>query len=163
MKFFKVCIFIFLILFSIPVFMLGKDINLIEQYKIIENLKAIFAILFALFGVWIAICNPLTNDSEKLKKISFDKLLEALFLCITSLIIIGFIFISIPILKNLSFFQSNKEIFRAILFLIIYFLTLIQSYTLIISLKPNNLIKNYIDNEKTKKDLLKQRTILKKK
>lgn len=159
MKYFLIFIFVLL---GVPVFIFGQEINLTEQFKIIENLKAIFAILFALFGIWIAICNPLTSDSEKLEKISFDKILEALFLCILSLIIIGFIFFLTPILKNIFYIQSHKEIFRAILFVTVYSLTLIQVYTLIISLKPNDLIKNYLDKNNEKKKLLNQRRILKK-
>ncbi|EHU1357944.1 hypothetical protein OFN07_03755 [Acinetobacter baumannii] len=159
MKYFLIFIFVLLV---VPVFIFGQEINLTEQFKIIENLKAIFAILFALFGIWIAICNPLTSDSEKLEKISFDKILEALFLCILSLIIIGFIFFLTPILKNINYIQSHKEMFRAILFVTVYLLTLIQVYTLIISLKPNDLIKDYLDKNNERKKLLNQRTILKK-
>lgn len=159
MKYFLIFIFVLLV---VPVFIFGQQINLTEQFKIIENLKAIFAILFALFGIWIAICNPLTSDTEKLEKISFDKILEALFLCILSLIIIGFIFFLTPILKNIYYIQLHKEIFRAILFVTVYLLTLIQVYTLIISLKPNDLIKDYLDKNNEKKKLLSQRTILKK-
>ncbi|MDO7522084.1 hypothetical protein Q5M50_11575 [Acinetobacter baumannii] len=159
MKYFLIFIFVLLV---VPVFIFGQEINLTEQFKIIENLKAIFAILFALFGIWIAICNPLTSDSEKLEKISFDKILEALFLCILSLIIIGFIFFLTPIFKNINYIQSHKEMFRAILFVTVYLLTLIQVYTLIISLKPNDLIKDYLDKNNERKKLLNQRTILKK-
>ncbi|MDC5054760.1 hypothetical protein OHW28_17445, partial [Acinetobacter baumannii] len=76
--------------------------------------------------------------------------------------IIGFIFFLTPILKNINYIQSHKEMFRAILFVTVYLLTLIQVYTLIISLKPNDLIKDYLDKNNERKKLLNQRTILKK-
>ncbi len=162
MKYLKYFLIFISILLIIPVFIYGQQISLTEQFKIIENLKAIFAILFALFGIWIAICNPLTSDSEKLEKINFEKILEALFLCILSLTVIGIVFFLTPIFKSISFTQLHKEVFRAILFVIVYLLTLIQIYTLLISLKPNDLIKNYLDKNKEKRKLLNQRRILKK-
>lgn len=158
----KIIFIAILVLFCIPVFYFGKGIGLDEQYRIIENLKTIFSILFALFGIWLAICNPLTSDSEKLDKIKFDKILESLFLCIISLILISFIFFFIPILKQIEFIINNKNYFLSFLFLIIYLLTLIQAYTLIISLTPNNLIKDYIDRKNATENLLKQQRILKK-
>jgi len=159
----KKAILLFIIfLLSFPVFYFGKAINLDEQYRIIENLKTIFSILFALFGIWIAICNPLITDNKKLDQIKFEKILESLFLCIICLILISFIFFFIPILKQIQYIVNQKNIFLGILFLIIYGLTLIQAYTLIISLMPNNLIKDYLDRKKVKEDLLKQQRILKK-
>ncbi|WP_017395943.1 hypothetical protein [Acinetobacter haemolyticus] len=162
MKTLKIFLIIIFALLIVPIFFFGQQILLTEQFKIIENLKAIFAILFALFGIWIAICNPLTSDSEKLDKISFDKILEALFLCILSLTIIVVIFFLTPILKKIPYIQLNKEVFRGNLFVIVYLLTLTQIYTLIISLKPNDLIKSYLDKNKEKRKLLNQRRILKK-
>lgn len=153
---------ILLLIIVIPVYSIGKYINLDEQYKIIENLKSIFSILFALFGIWIAISNPLTTDSEKLEKVNFNKILESLFLCIISLVLIGFIFFLIPILKQIEIIKTNKDIFKGILFSIIYLLTLVQTYTLFISLTPNALIKKFIDRKKASQKLLTQQKILKK-
>jgi uncharacterized membrane protein len=158
----KIIIFSIFFISWIPVFILGSKINLTEQYKIIENLKTIFSILFALFGIWIAICNPLTSESEKLDQIKFDKILESLFLCITSLILISLIFFTTPILKQFHYVITHKGFFLGSLFVILYILTLLQAYTLIISLTPNNLIKDYLDRKKATDNHLKQQRILKK-
>ena len=45
----KAILFFIISLLSIPIFYFGKEINLDEQYRIIENLKTIFYILFDLF------------------------------------------------------------------------------------------------------------------
>lgn len=161
-KTFFILFIIFILILTIPVFIFGKQINLDDQYKIIENLKSIFSILFALFGIWIAVCNPFTSDSEKLEKINFNKILESLFLCIISLVLIGFIFFFIPIFKQWELFKNHKEVYKGILFLFIYFLTLVQTYTLFISLTPNALIKNFLDRKKASNQLLVQQKILKK-
>jgi uncharacterized membrane protein len=161
-KLFSIIFLIFILALIIPFFIFGMQINLNDQYKILENLKSIFSILFALFGIWIAICNPLTTDSEKLEKINFNKILESLFLCIISLVLIGFCFFFIPILKQFDFFKNYKEICKVSLFIFIYLLTLIQTYTLFISLAPNALIKNFLDRKKASDQLLTQQKILKK-
>lgn len=161
-KLLSIVFLIFILALIIPFFIFGMKINLDDQYKILENLKSIFSILFALFGIWIAICNPLTTDSEKLEKINFNKILESLFLCIISLVLIGFCFFFIPIFKQIDFLKNYKEICKGSLFIFIYLLTLVQTYTLFISLTPNALIKNFLDRKKASDQLLTQQKILKK-
>ncbi|WP_163122380.1 hypothetical protein [Acinetobacter portensis] len=158
----KLLLLLIILLLAIPIYIFGENISLLDQYRIIENLKTIFSILFALFGIWIAICNPLTTDNQKLEKIEFNKLLESLFLCIVCLITISLIFFIIPIFKQIHFIVNHRHIFLGILFLSIYFLTLIQIYALVISLMPNNLIKDYLDKKSQKEKILKQQRILKK-
>lgn len=161
-KLLSIIFFIVISSLIIPFFSFGMKISLDDQYKILENLKSIFSILFALFGIWIAICNPLTTDNMKLEKINFNKILESLFLCIVSLVLIGFCFFFIPILKQIDFLQNHKDFCKGSLFIFIYILTLIQTYTLFISLTPNALIKNFLDRKKASNQLLAQQKILKK-
>lgn len=139
--------------------LLGGAVPFAEQWPLYEALRNTAAIIFAVVGAWLAIVYP-----ERLKMSqgkapgaepkSPDKLVKLLEPIVNSTVILAVVLIVgliAPLIKTAPFVREHVEVFRAISFIILASLTLLQVCTVILTLIPASDVRDQILGEKAVK------------
>ena len=142
---------------------LGGKITFKEQMSIYDGLRNTSAIIFAVMGAWIALLYPgklsqafgqkpykeKANDIEQIKRLFRPMIYSTVIL----MIVIGVSF-GVPLAKQISYLHPYKEFFRAASFGVIAFLTLLQFWSIILTLIPGDTIKDDLDDIKSREEML---------
>lgn len=142
---------------------LGGGITFKEQMPIYDGLRNTSAIIFAVMGAWIALLYPgklsqafgkkpykeKENDIDQIKRLFRPMIYSTIIL----MVVIGVSF-GVPLAKQISFLHPNKEVFRALSFGVIALLTLLQFWSIILTLVPGDAIKDDLDDLKSREEML---------
>ena len=142
---------------------LGGKITFNEQMPIYDGLRTTSAIIFAVMGAWIALLYPgqlsqafgqkpykeKENDIEQIKRLFRPMIYSTIIL----MIVIGVSF-GVPLAKQITYILPYRDVFRAVSFGVIAFLTLIQFWSIILTLVPGDTIKDDLDGIKSREEML---------
>lgn len=144
-------------------FVLGRGISFSEQMPIYDGLRNTSAIIFAVMGAWIALIYPRKLSQafgrkpydEKKKDIDdINRLFKPMvYSTIILIIVVGMAFI-VPLGKQISSLHPYKDIFRSISFGSIAALTILQFWSLILTLVPSDEIKDSVDDVREREKIL---------
>lgn len=142
---------------------LGKGISFSEQMPIYEGLRNTSAIIFAVMGAWIALLYPgklsqvfgrKPYDEKKKDVDDINRLFKPLiYSTIILIVVVGVSFI-VPLGKQISYLHQYKDIFRSISFGSIATLTILQFWSLILTLVPGDEIKDSVDDAREQEKIL---------
>lgn len=140
-------------------FHFGENITIEEQTPLLEGLRNTSAIIFGVMGAWIAILHP-----ESLKKIfgqnsggvsAEDR--ETINLLLSPIIISTFILsivLVMPLItsigKSIPYILEYKHELRGLSFAILGCLTILQLWTLVLTLIPGDILKRNMQRQETK-------------
>lgn len=141
----------------------GGKISFNEQMPIYDGLRNTSAIIFAVMGAWIALLYPgklsqafgqkpykeKANDIDQINKLFRPMIYSTVIL----MVVIGMSF-AVPLAKQITYFHPHKEIFRSISFGAIAFLTLLQFWSIILTLVPGDTVKDDLDDIKSREEML---------
>ena len=114
-------------------------------------------------GAWIALLypnklsqafgkKPYKEKAEDIEEI--NRLFRPMIYSTTILMVVISISFIVPLAKQISYLHQYKEVFRAISFGSIAFLTLLQFWSLILTLVPGDSIKDDLDGIKAREEML---------
>jgi len=142
---------------------LGKGISFNEQMPIYEGLRNTSAIIFAVMGAWIALLYPSKLSQAFGKKPYSDKVkdIEAInrlfkpmiYSTIILAVVVGMSFL-VPLAKQIEYLYQYKGVFRSISFGSIAALTILQFWSLILTLVPGDEIKDSVDDIREREKIL---------
>ncbi|GAW97954.1 MULTISPECIES: hypothetical protein [Colwellia] len=159
----KILFIIIVLLVIIVSLLLGGKIAFKEQMVIYDGLRNTSAIIFAVMGAWIALLypqklsqafgkKPYKEKSDDIDQI--NRLFRPMIYSTSILsIVIGMAFI-VPLAKQVEYLIQFKEIFRALSFAVIAFLTMLQFWSLVLTLVPGDSIKDDLDEDKERQKML---------
>lgn len=141
----------------------GGKISFNEQMPIYDGLRNTSAIIFAVMGAWIALLYPgklsqafgqkpykeKANDIDQINRLFRPMIYSTVIL----MVVIGVSF-AVPLAKQITYLHPHKEIFRAVSFGAIAFLTLLQFWSIILTLVPGDTIKDDLDDIKSREEML---------
>jgi uncharacterized membrane protein len=144
-------------------FIVGRGISFNEQAPIYDELRNTSAIIFAVMGAWIALLYPgklsqafgkkpykeKANDIDQINRLFRPMIYSTVIL----MVVIGVSFAA-PLAKQITYLHAYKEIFRAVSFGAIACLTLLQFWSLILTLVPGDTIKDDLESIKSREELL---------
>lgn len=145
----------------------GQQVTFNEQMLIYDGLRNTSAIIFAVMGAWIALLypgklsqafgkNPYKEKAADIEQI--NRLFRPMiYSTIILMVIIGVSF-AVPLAKQIAYLHQYKEIFRAGSFGAIAFLTLLQFWSIILTLVPGDTIKDDLDKMRSREELLERMT-----
>ncbi len=160
----KIFICGFIVFAATSGFYFGQDIHLKEQLQIYEGLRNTSAIIFGVMGAWLAILHPdvLKNIFIKEKGNISSKDRETIKLLLAPIVISTFVLLIVlvvPLLvaigKTISYFTQHAKIFRGVSFALLIFLTVIQIYTLILSLVPSDMLQRILQKKEVEENIKK--------
>jgi hypothetical protein len=142
---------------------LGSGISFKEQMPIYDGLRNTSAIIFAVMGAWIALLypnklsqafgkKPYKEKAEDIEEI--NRLFRPMIYSTTILMVVIAMSFIVPLAKQISYLHQYKEVFRAISFGSIAFLTLLQFWSLILTLVPGDSIKDDLDEIRAREEML---------
>lgn len=149
-----------LIIFSV---IFGGKVTFNEQMPIYDGLRNTSAIIFAVMGAWIALLYPgklsqafgkkpykeKADDIEQINRLFRPMIYSTIIL----MVVIGVSF-AVPLAKQIDYLYQYKEIFRAVSFGTIAFLTLLQFWSIILTLVPGDTIKDDLDDIRSREEML---------
>ncbi|MGD9859019.1 MAG: hypothetical protein AB7S90_03065 [Marinobacterium sp.] len=162
-KYFKpLFIIVLLATLGLSIF-LGSGISFKEQMPIYDGLRNTSAIIFAVMGAWIALLypnklsqafgkKPYKEKAEDIEEI--NRLFRPMIYSTTILMVVIAMSFIVPLAKQISYLHQYKEVFRAISFGSIAFLTLLQFWSLILTLVPGDSIKDDLDEIRAREEML---------
>lgn len=142
---------------------LGRNITFNEQMPIYDGLRNTSAIIFAVMGAWIALLYPgklsqafgqkpyteKTNDIDQINRLFRPMIYSTVIL----MVVIGVSF-AVPLAKQIAYLHPYKEVFRSVSFGAIAFLTILQFWSIMLTLVPGDTIKDDLDNIKSRAEML---------
>ncbi|MCH8498605.1 MAG: hypothetical protein LAT63_09005 [Marinobacter sp.] len=142
---------------------LGGKVTFNEQMPIYDGLRNTSAIIFAVMGAWIALLYPgklsqafgkkpykeKADDIEQINRLFRPMIYSTIIL----MVVIGVSF-AVPMAKQISYLHPYKEIFRAASFGAIASLTLLQFWSIILTLVPGDTIKDDLDDIRSREEML---------
>jgi len=142
---------------------LGGGITFKEQMTIYDGLRNTSAIIFAVMGAWIALLYPgklsqafgrkpykeKANEIDQINRLFRPMIYSTIIL----MVVIG-VSLIVPLAKQVSYLHAYKEHFRAISFGTIASLTLLQFWSIILTLVPGDTIKDDLDDIKSREEML---------
>lgn len=151
--------FVFAVAMCVAGYWFGREIPFGQQWPLFEALRNTAAIIFAVVGAWLAIIYP-----ERLR-LSFGKkgdggaaggnigllLIPAVYSTII-LVILLFIGVTVPMLKQIPFLLGHVEICRGISFCVLTALTIWQAAIVIMTIDPADLVKDSADREAARQE-----------
>ena len=155
----KILVLIIVIGVAATCYYFGKNITIEEQIPLLEGLRNTAAIIFGVMGAWIAILHP-----ESLKKIfsrnggsvsledreTINLLLSPILISTFILFIVLVMPLAISIGKTIPYVLEYKHELRGFSFAILGCLTILQLWTLILTLIPGDLLKRNIQKQEAK-------------
>ena len=157
--FIKVVISIVFLFAVIAGFYYGRPIAMGEQLPLYEALRNTSAIIFGVMGAWLAILHPssLKDVFTKNGQVQ-EKDQNTISLLISPIIISTFILLFVLIIplfvvasKNIAYFLDHKEFYRGVSFSILCGLSVLQLWTIILTLIPSDILKRTIQVAEAKK------------
>jgi len=134
---------------SVLLYGFGRGIPYSEQWVLYEALRNTASIIFGVMGAWLAIVYPealenVIKGKTKSGSEVYSKLLEPLIYSTIILILVLVIGIISPIAKQINFFASHASVLRGISFSILSILTILQIWSLILTLLPADMTQREI-------------------
>ena len=163
----KDCLKFFLIV-SIGVFFFiyGKKVPFSEQWILYQALRNTSAIIFGVMGAWLALLHPsgLLNLFGKQNQKNKDhqsvdpvnKLISPIVYSTFILIYVLVVGLFAPVLKTFLFLIEHKELLRGMSYSLISMVTVLQLWTLILTLVPSSMLNRDLTNQKMKRTLRKK-------
>lgn len=159
----KSLFFIILLAAVVVSIFFGGSVSFTEQMPIYDGLRNTSAIIFAVMGAWIALLYPdklsqafgkkpykeKAEDIEEINRLFRPMIYSTIIL----MVVIAMSFV-VPLGKQISYFNQYKEVFRAISFGSIAFLTFLQFWSLILTLVPGDSIKDDLNEIKARDEML---------
>ena len=144
-------------------FIFGGKVAFNEQMPIYDGLRSTSAIIFAVMGAWIALLypgklsqafgkKPYREKTDDIKQI--NRLFRPMIYSTIILMVVIIFSFAVPLAKQISYLHQYKEIFRAVSFGVIAFLTFFQFYSIILTLVPGDTIKDDLDDIKYREEML---------
>lgn len=159
-KVFGCSIFIIIVILSVK---FGGQIPFKDQLPIYDGLRNTSAIIFAVMGAWISILYPnklsaafskAANPNKKAEIEDIKRLFKPMIYSTIILMIVICMSFIVPLAKQITFLLTYKETFRAISFTIITTLSIIQLWSLILTLLPGDSIKDDLDKQQARDELI---------
>ncbi len=141
-------------------FIYGQKVHFSEQWPLFEALRTTSSIIFAVVGAWLAIVYPerlrlsIRNEktSTSLKSINnIGTLLSPAVNSTVVLCVVLLVGIIAPIMKHTFLVSLYLNECRGITYALLVGLTLWQTWTVILTLLPADLILSQTEHENTKK------------
>ena len=159
--------FILLALLAIAIgyffYIFGGNVTYAEQWPIYEGLRNTSSIIFAVMGAWLAILYPsklamIFEKKDGIYKINeIQEVRRLIAPLIYSTLVLAFVMIVAlitPIAKQFEYVIIHKKTFQGISFVTLGLLTLIQLWSLILSLIPNDCIKQDLDTIQNRGEII---------
>ncbi|WP_027329115.1 hypothetical protein [Marinimicrobium agarilyticum] len=140
-------------------FIVGENIPMKEQVHIYDGLRNTAAIIFGIMGAWIAMLYPnklnaifKSKDLDKsAKEISEIKLLfKPMIYSTLILFVVISVSILVPVGRNLEFLVGYKGVLRSASFSLVCTITVLQFWSLLMTLLPGDFLKRDIDAKESK-------------
>ncbi len=133
----------------------GGGVAFSEQMPIYDGLKVTSSIIFGVMGAWIALVypsklalvfgdNPFAEKKQAIEEIKL--LFKPMIYSTMILIVIIFMSFFVPLARQIVYLQQYKECFRALSFGFLAFLSLLQLWSLVLTLIPGATLKRDVDS-----------------
>lgn len=144
----------------------GRAIPFSDQWSLYEALRTTSAIVFGVMGAWIAIVFPSAlenifdkhyeNKRQELKKI-YRLLLP---LTVSTLVLAALLALGVlaPMLKQIVVLRQHVDMVRGVSYALLGVLTLIQLWTLLLSLVPGEQLLFELTKQEGKDQMMKRLT-----
>lgn len=161
--YFKAFGYVTLALIIVISLLFGGNIPFKEQLPIYDGLRNTSAIIFAVMGAWISLIYPNKLSSAFSKKTYQDKsseieeikrLFKPMIYSTAILMVVICMSFIVPLAKQSTLLLIHKELFRALSFSTISALSIIQLWSLILTLLPGDSIKDNLDEIKAREDVI---------
>jgi len=158
----KIILLALIFIIGLACYIFGQSIPMEEQTPLFEGLRNTSAIIFGVMGAWIAILHPdslkhifskngenISIEDKNTIKLLLSPILTST--CILSIVLVVPLFIVAG--KTLPNLFQYKDVFRGISFTLLGYLTLLQLWTLILSLIPGEILKRNIQKQEVKDEV----------
>ncbi|MDP2504005.1 hypothetical protein BCT47_23045 [Vibrio splendidus] len=145
-------------------FWFGGDIPLKSQLPIYDGLRNTAAIIFAIMGAWIALLYPKVLGTsfgkktdaqvEELKEI--EKLFQPMLYSTLILMLVIIVSFVVPLAKLSPWLISHKEYLRSMSFGALSILTILQFWSLLLTLLPGDAVKDEVRDNLERAAVLKR-------
>lgn len=134
----------------------GPHVPFSEQWPLFEALRNTAAIVFAVVGAWLAIVYPdrlrwgLRENGRAGKSPGASKVAKLLVPVVHSTVILGVVLLVglfAPLVRDLTWVRENVELCRAITYVLLSGLTILQVWTVVLTLIPASEVRTGVLNE----------------
>jgi magnesium-transporting ATPase (P-type) len=136
------------------VFWLGRNVDYTEQAGLYEGLRTTSGIVFGIMGAWIAIVHPGSlGDFFEDKKTASEQMLRLMSTMVISAFVLASILLinlMVPVLRQIPLFSRYELLFNGISYVGIFVLTMLQIWSLLLTLLPNYLLKEDLKRAEAK-------------
>lgn len=123
-----------------------------NQWPLFESLRTTASIIFAILGGWIAVVYPnalkkvltLTRAERDGETLKLANLMRAMFFATATLMIVVILGPMAPVLKQYSFIMQHSTFLRGATFSLLVYLSLMQIWTLLLSVAPAELLSREV-------------------
>lgn len=139
----------------------GGGVPFADQWPLFEALRNTAAIVFAVVGAWLAIVYPerlkwgLNNSSQTGDLASARRVAKLLIPVVHSTLILGVVLLVglfAPLVRDFSFVREHLEVCRALSYLLLSTLTMLQVWTVILTLIPASEVRTGVLDEAVTKE-----------
>lgn len=161
--FVKVIAYLLSLILLVAAFYLGGGVPFKEQMLVYDGLRNTSAIIFAVMGAWIALLYPKKLSQafgkkpyeDKVDDINqIDRLFKPMIYSTGVLVVVIGMSFAVPLAKQVSLLVEHREVFRSISFSMIAALTILQFWSLILTLVPGDSIKDDLEEIRSKEEML---------
>lgn len=140
----------------------GQSVPMKEQLPLFEGLRNTSAIIFGVMGAWLAILHPaslkkvFSKDSASISqedRRTISLLLSPILIStfIISVVLVVPLFVSVA--KSMHELSVYVDMFRGLSFALLVGLTVLQLWSLILTLVPNDILKKMIQKAEAKEKI----------
>ncbi len=160
----KLAISVVTLLATISGYYFGQHVPMKEQLAIYDGLRNTSAIIFGVMGAWLAILHPSSlkkifskegGSISKDDKATINLLLSPIIISTFILLIVLVVPLLVAASRNIPIFVQYLSIFRGTSFSVLVVLTILQIWTLILTLVPSDTLKRIVQKEEAKENLKK--------
>jgi hypothetical protein len=160
----KPALSVVVLLAAISGYYFGQDVPMTEQLPIYEGLRNTSAIIFGVMGAWLAILHPSSlkkifskegGSISKDDRATINLLLSPIIISTFILLIVLVVPLLVAASRNIPILVQYSPIFRGISFSVMAVLTILQIWTLILTLVPSDILKRILQKEEAKENLKK--------
>ena len=148
---------LFSLLFAILCGLYGSNVSFSQQWPLYEALRTTSAIVFGVMGAWLAIIYPgiLSHVFDKktlpdTDQQNVNKLLSPMYYATMILIVVLFVGVFAPILKQFSSLMKYAIFLRGLSYSILAFFTVLQLWALLLIFIPQDIVGKKIGEFQSK-------------
>lgn len=154
---------VILLLIIAACYYFGQNVSMREQLPLFDGLRNTSAIIFGVMGAWLAILHPsslkkiFSKDSSSISvedRKTISLLLSPIIIStfIISIVLVVPLFVAAT--KSIPILNENVRMFRGISFSLLGSLTVLQLWTLILTLIPSDILKRMIQKAEAREKIL---------